>query len=364
MNPRFHEISIQDPRLKSILYQGYLKDDQGHELLALPREIVQAGGMDARLILELRDKSSVRSGARGIAFWLQTLRAISLTATATPGLAVLLYGLLQEWYLDAGHFVLALLGALLFQVAINLWNDIYDHLRLIDLPGTGGGSGILHQGALSAATLNRIAWGSFVVGGACGLPVLLAHPQLMALVALGAVVGTLGYSGPPFNFKYKALGDLTVFLLCGPLLTTGFALAAFDRVDSGTQLLGAFFGMAAVGILHSNNVQDIPVDTRRGARTLASLVGFMKARHGLWLVYGFCAMCLIGLFVAQKISWATLLVPALALPLLVPICLNSSRASGPDSALLGGIRIKTAQAHLILGLLVCVGLIVDRWLGL
>ena len=54
---------------------------------------------------------------------------------------------------------------------------------------------------------------------------MLREPALLGVVAIAAL-GAWGYSSGP-GLKYRALGDLAVVLLCGPVLTVGFALAAF-----------------------------------------------------------------------------------------------------------------------------------------
>jgi 1,4-dihydroxy-2-naphthoate octaprenyltransferase len=360
--PRFVEISLNSPALRQILLDADF-ESEGRNWLALPREVIAVSSSDKRVVLALHPREGRPKRSKNFAFWLQAVRAPSLTASATPGLAVLFLGLALGWQANYLLFAMAILGALFLQIAINIWNDVYDHLRLIDLPGTLGGSGILQEGTLNARQLNSISWACLVIGAAFGLPVLFLQPALMSVIGGVAVLGVLGYSGPPLNLKYRALGDVNVFLLCGPLLTLGFSIAAFSRVSLDIYLLGAYFGLAAVGILHSNNLQDISVDGQRGARTLASLLGFRRAKHLLWVVYVLAWTSLALASFVGTLPWLALLPTVLAMPLAFALCRAALSASGPESGRLAGIRIKTAQLHLVMGLLLCAGLILSRALG-
>jgi len=360
--PKFVEVSFQDPSLRNILLDAAY-ESEGKNWLALPREVVGASAHEKRVVLALHSREAITPRKRNLGFWLQTIRAPSLTASATPGLAILFLGQALSWNADFGLFALALAGVLFLQIAINIWNDVYDHLRLIDLPGTLGGSGILMEGSLSARQLNRIAWICLALGVGAGLPVLWSHPSVIFLIGGVAVLGVLGYSGPPLNLKYRALGDLNVFLLCGPLLTAGFSMATFARVSPEVFLLGAYFGFAAVGILHSNNLQDIPVDAKSGARTLASLLGFARSRHFLWILYVLAWATLAAAASLAKLPWIAFFATLVAWPPTALLVRSALRASGPESGHLAGIRLKTAQLHLLMGLSLCAGLIALRFAG-
>jgi len=354
----FREIDLDSSLARDVLWHSQASFE-GCSYLVLPRLIRSGAVQGDKLVVELFEPIQFKYPKKDFAFWMQTVRAVSLTATLTPGLAVLLMGLALGWPLNYGFFFLALLGVLCLQVAINVWNDVYDHMRLIDLPGTLGGSGIIQGGALNAKQLNLFAWSAFVVGVLSGVPILLVNPWFVLAIGVVAALGVLGYSGPILNLKYRALGDATVFLLCGPLLTAGFSLASFGVFNSQILWLGGYFGFAAMGILHSNNLQDILVDRARGARTLANALGFVRARYGMWFLYCSSWISLGMVFLIGSTSWIPFFATFLALPIAFKISRNAVMASGPESGLLGGIRIKTAQLHLLMGVLLCLGFLIQ-----
>jgi 1,4-dihydroxy-2-naphthoate octaprenyltransferase len=171
-------------------------------------------------------------------------------------------------------------------------------------------------------------------------------------------LGVLGYSGRPLSLKYRALGDVAVFFLCGPLLTLAYSVASFGVYNSEVLWMGAGFGFAAVAILHANNLQDIPDDTLRGAQTLASKLGFELARFGVAFFY-VCSLASFLIFCEASERWLPILFSLCALPLMIKLSRKSIQAPGPRSPLLHLTRIEAANIHLALGVLVSLGLLAN-----
>lgn len=292
--------------------------------------------------------------------WLTAIRAISLTATLMPCLATLLWLWVSGFQLNWPVAIAAIFGAMFLQMAVNLFNDVEDYLKLIDLPGSLGGSGVIQQGWLSANQMNKGAWICLVTGCLLGLPALIASPEIILMCGAAAVLGVIGYSGKPFRLKYRALGDLAVLLLCGPVLTFGMAAAAIGSIADGLFSLGLFFGFAATAILNANNINDIYTDSARGSITLAGKLGFVIARHWQALYYLFAVIALIHL-VSLKFGSLWMLLPVVAVPLIVMQLVALYRSPAPDHESLAEIRFQAAKTHLLLGILLCVGMLMSQF---
>ncbi|MBX9768939.1 MAG: prenyltransferase, partial [Bdellovibrionales bacterium] len=264
-------IRIPKAQARAPLTTGILRQD-GQTLWLTPAAV-----FEDEILFKCAPVETV-PGRNSISAWLSSFRAISLTATGAPFFMVLFYGLGKSWSGNLGIGFLSLISVLGFQIAINLLNDFEDHVRLVDLPGTFGGAGVIQRGLLSPIHVRNAAFAFLGLSFLFAIPCLIEHPKLTASLGLLGLLGVLGYSGKPFDFKYKALGDLVVFILCGPALTTGFSWMLFGKVDSGIFLVGISMGAAATGILHANNMADIVPDTRAGAKTLASVLGFHRSR--------------------------------------------------------------------------------------
>jgi len=294
--------------------------------------------------------------------WFTAIRAISLTATFMPCLATMIWLWLSGFQLDWPVAVAAIVAAMFLQMAVNLFNDVEDYLKLIDLPGSLGGSGVIQQGWLSASEMNKGAWSCLIIGCLLGLPALMKSPEIILLCGAAAVVGVIGYSGKPLRLKYRALGDLAVLLLCGPVLTYGMAAAAIGASADGLISLGLFFGFAATAILNANNINDIYTDSARGSITLAGKLGFILARHWQGLYYLFAALALVHLSLLE-FGHVWMLLPVVALPLVVMQLSALYRSPSPDHESLAEIRFHAAKTHLLLGILLCLGMALGQFFG-
>jgi 1,4-dihydroxy-2-naphthoate octaprenyltransferase len=117
-------------------------------------------------------------------------------------------------------------------------------------------------------------------------------------------------------------------------------------------------GAASVGILHANNLQDIPIDSSRGAKTLASLLGFRRARFFLPFVYCVTFLALAECCVLTQRP--TIFVCALfSLPMMIQVSKKVINAHDPSSPSLINTRVEAAKTQLLLGLCIGVGLLID-----
>lgn len=288
--------------------------------------------------------------------WFKAIRAISLTATFMPAMAVLLWLVSHGYSINYWAFTCAVFGLLFLQVSVNLFNDVGDYLKLIDLPSTPGGSGVIQAGWLTTNQVKQAALGSLVLGCCLGLPALLKAPLPIIICGILAVIGVVGYSGKPFNFKYRALGDASVFLLCGPILTIGLSYAALGELAKGIVLVGVYFGFAASTILNANNISDIEIDTKHGAVTLACVLGFRKAIVLQTLYYTGTFSSLLALLVFHDL---TILLPFLLSPLVITQLGIFMKAPDSSDAALTGLRFQAAKLHLLLGILLCAALLIS-----
>lgn len=299
--------------------------------------------------------------------WFNAIRAISLTATLMPAAVVLALGKAWALHIRWPVAVSALLGLAALQIAVNLLNDVEDDRRGIDTLGSRGGAQVIQRGWLRATAVKRAALLSVAVGVLLGVPALLNDPLPIAGIGALGVLGTMGYSAQRFGLKYHALGDLSVLLLCGPLTTLGMAIAAFGAAAIAPHLValtlaGCSFGLAAVGILHANNLQDAAEDRQAGAMTMATVLGPRWSRVYLLAVYAAAVACAAAIPWASALpGWATLApvavfaVPAARFVLRV---VSVNDWSAPGFALM---RVEAAQLHLQLGVLLLVGVLASVW---
>ncbi len=340
--------------LKRVLLRGSIEHEQ-RTWVALPQRIVN-GSDGERLEFALHDPAQIEKPSAP-KVWFEAIRAISLTATLMPCLSVLALGALNGWPINTAIAISAVAGVLLLQISVNLLNDVEDHLRLIDLPGTMGGAGIIQRGWLRAVDVRNASYAALVLGVLAGLPAVWQTPREMAVIAALALIGTFGYSGKPFGFKYIALGDAVVFLLCGPGITAGMSLAAFGQAPLGVIVLGAYFGCAAVAILHANNFQDANLDIARSAKTVAQQLGVRGSKAYLVLQYALAITALLLTSYAGLLPIAVAgVISVIALVVALPFVRKVWTAVDLEHESYRMLRVEAAQLHLALGALFLVAM--------
>jgi 1,4-dihydroxy-2-naphthoate octaprenyltransferase len=297
----------------------------------------------------------------GLAVWWRALRAYSFPASVVPCLVGVAYVAWAGAPVVWGYLPLVLLGGVALHVGTNLVNDAVDFQRGVDTPTALGGSGVLTAGWLSPRAVWYGALGALLVALLAAIPLIAARGW--PLVAIG-VVGALGgyaYTGPPLGLKYRALGEVAVFLLMGTMMVVGAAYAVAASLAPGVWLSSIPVGFLVAAILAVNNQRDLAGDRDQGVRTLATRFGWGGARAVSLGLLG-SAYLSTGVLVALRVvplaallSWAT---APLALPLV-----RALRADGPGRPLAAGTVERTAALHLFFGLAYALGLTLAALFG-
>lgn len=238
----------------------------------------------------------------------------------------------------AGYFnpVLYLItfgGMLAFHAATNLINDFFDVRHDVDrmgAPTTKYRPHPLAAGAESSGAIRR--WAAFFYALAllsAGYLALLRSPAVLAIVAVG-MVGSLFYTADPVVLKAKGLGEVTVFLMWGPLIPLGAFLVQTGTLSLLPVALAMPIGLLVALVLLANNIRDIEYDGSMGTKTVPVLLG---RRRGILLYESLLAITY--LFVPFFIVLALLPIWSLLVFLTLPESLGLWKMFGdkiPDNA--------------------------------
>jgi 1,4-dihydroxy-2-naphthoate polyprenyltransferase len=218
------------------------------------------------------------------------------------------------------------LGLFLAHGTNNFLNDYTDFSRGVDKDNyfrTQYGVHPLVQGFWTKR--QQLTW--FMVSGALAFSTGIfalwyTHfsPVVIGLFAFGAVV-LLFYTWP---IKYIALGELSIFLIWGPILVTGVYVVLAQGWTSNAwnvALAGVPFGLSVLSINLGKHIDKSGDDRKKGVGTLPVVIGEKAARYLdmgvfvlLYLVIGylifvprfFTPVMLIVLFAGKRWLYATL----------------------------------------------------------
>jgi 1,4-dihydroxy-2-naphthoate polyprenyltransferase len=293
-------------------------------------------------------------------WWLAT-RPFAFPASIMPallggGVAVAHAGVHLHW----SRLVLAALGAALVHAASNLLNDYFDYRAGVDTAETQGASrGMLVSGRIAP---RDVLVGSVALWAVAGLIALFfvftVGRVLLPLIAGGLLLGA-GYTAAPLRLKYRALGDICVFLAFGVGITLGAYAVQTGRLAWTPVFYSLPLGLLIWAIVHSNNLRDIATDRLARIRTLAMALGPHGARVLYTTLIALAYLC-PPLFVIAGVYKPATLATWLSLPLALGVVRAAWRAAPGGGAADGGLvtlDIRTAQLQLAFGVLMLAGLV-------
>lgn len=248
--------------------------------------------------------------------------------------------------------VAVLVVALLLQILSNLANDLFDFRSGADTAERLGPPRAAALGWLSEREL--VAGMAVIIGlaGLVGLYLVVVGGWPILVLGVSAIVCALAYTGGPWPYGYRGLGEVFVFVFFGLVAVAGTTYLQTGTLEPLALAAAIPVGALITAILVVNNLRDIDADRRAGKRTLAVRLGERGAvaEFELLLVVAYVApfvMLLAGVTPAVLLA---LLSAPLAVPLLAEV-----RAGG-DPRRLNAVLADSARLSLAFSLLLALGL--------
>ena len=291
-----------------------------------------------------------------VRIWLLAIRPATLPAAVSGvlvGLGAAL-GIGAPFRLDTAVGCLAV--ALVLQITANLSNDLSDFRRGADTPDRSGPVRVAAAGLVTERQLEIAIVVTIAIAAAIGLWLTtIGGPVLLGLGAL-AIVAALAYTGGPWPYGYRGLGEVFVFVFFGLVAVVGTAFLQAGQIAPLFVAAAVPVGALTTAILVVNNLRDIPTDAAAGKRTLAVILGRRAtvAEYRLLLAVAFIVP--VALLVAGR--GLPVLLPLLAVPLALPLERTVRTFAEPRQ--LNPVLKGTARLALVHGLLLAIGLAIGR----
>jgi len=271
---------------------------------------------------------------------------------------------LQLGYFHLGLYLLVLVGMILAHAATNLINDYFDVRHGVDRPEAPTARYRPHpllEGLLTPGQVLLVSFVLYALAGLIGLYLTIIRGWPIALLALVGGLASFTYTAGPINYKHRALGELSVFLMWGPLMVMG---AFYVQTGSWEAVARVIWPSVPIGlwvalVLLANNLKDIEYDRRLGVKTLGTLLGRKGALRLYMLIIGAIYLLSgLGVGLGAIPLWGLLIF--LSLPAAFKLVRAFERASEipPDA------DPRTAQLSMQYGLLLIVALLLQKSLPL
>ncbi|HLG18420.1 MAG TPA: 1,4-dihydroxy-2-naphthoate octaprenyltransferase [Bdellovibrionota bacterium] len=289
-------------------------------------------------------------------YW-RAVRPFSLPASVVPVFLGSVLGV-SELGFSSFHpaaFILTLMGVVALHCVGNLVNDYFDDRKGVDT-GPYGSRGSLATKEMTPAGVRRLIAIFLVIASACGIVLTFTRGTFVPLLGGVGVLLAFTYTAYPIHLKYRGVGDLVIVLGFGPLVVLGSNMVQTQHFSWKSVFIALPITFLVDAILHANNTRDLTIDRQNRIRTWAGILGPSGART-------FYSLLLIGAYVsvATLVSVSVLTPVALVTFLTIPVAWKlhrmMDRQEQIEAAAFAFIDAKTAQLHLVFGLLLSASLI-------
>ena len=224
--------------------------------------------------------------------------------------------------IDAGLFLLALLGSVSLHLAANAIDDVYDYANGTDkiandmFPPDSPGWKPMARGMISLGQASAVSYAMYAVSILIGLALSLLVGWFAIIIALPGILLSYFYTAPPFKLDYRGLGlgELSILFSFGPIPALGVFYVLSGHVSSVPFLLAMPSGILTAGILISHDLIFFDAYSRSGKRSLAVVLGKHRSAI-LSSVISVGAYVLTVTFVSVRLAPLTCLLVLLAIPL-------------------------------------------------
>lgn len=293
--------------------------------------------------------------------YFQAVRAFSFPASMVPcllgAMLALLTGVNVTWWL----MPFIALSLLMLHAASNVTTDFDDYNQGVDTENTLGGSRVLVQKLLQPKEMLRFGLLLFVFAVLLGVPVIMQRGVTVLILGIAGILGGYFYTAKPFSFKYRALGDVMIFLMYGPAIVAGTFYALTGTFTWTAVYCSIPLGLLITGILQANNLRDILHDRQANIKTLATVFGsgFAKGEYVFLIAGAYVTVMLLVVFRVLA-PWSLLVL--LSLPVALK---NMNMIKGvkiEDTGKIAMLDAMTAQLTLMFGVLLSISLLLTKFI--
>ncbi len=253
------------------------------------------------------------------------------------------------------YYLITLVGTVFLHAATNLINDYYDVKSGVDTREVATAQYRPHplvEGKLPAEQVKLAAYTLYGISAMIGIYLAASRGWALLWIGLTGAFASLTYTAPPLKYKYSALGEISVFLMWGPLMVISAYFVQRQAFSLNAFWISIPFGALVALVLLANNIRDINHDQNKGILTLAIVLGQQK---GLllyrWLIISaYLAILLMSIF-GPLYLWS--LIVLLSLPLALRLLRQMLRQVPADA------DARTAQLDTAFGFLLVLSLALE-----
>ena len=261
------------------------------------------------------------------------------------------------------ELLLTLIGVGSLHIAANMINDYFDApgSDIINLHPTpfSGGSRVIQEESLSARRVLGISIFFFAWAVLTGLVLIFMGRPYVALIGLLGLLAGLFYSADPLKLMSRGLGEVTIFLAFGPLITWGTYYVLANHLTWPAFFLGFPLGFLITAVIWINQFPDFQADRAAQKNNLVVRLGLEFSRWIYLLLMIMPFPFLFFLWGSQHFSFL-ILMAWLALPLAIKAIRIFWKNYNTYEQIIPA-QLLTIQTNMAVGVLMLAGILIGHF---
>jgi 1,4-dihydroxy-2-naphthoate polyprenyltransferase len=295
--------------------------------------------------------------------YIRAVRLPFLTGSLMPVAVAAAYAYWEKEVFDLTLLALTMFGVAFLHLGGNLINDFYDSfgsdpINVYYTPFSGG-SRVIQKQELSAESVLFLAYLFFGLAVICGLALIyLGRPYVILIGLMGLGMAYL-YSASPVQLMSLGLGEFTIFLAFGPVLSFGAYYVMTGLLAPVGLAVSLPLACLITAILWINEFPDLEADQTAAKRHLVVRLGLRRAR---WVYAALMVTPFLSLFALLEVFKLPELIMAALVAL--PLGLRAVRQAfetDPTDPEFVPIQALTIKTHFLTGLAMTLSLLYAAW---
>ena len=202
---------------------------------------------------------------------------------------------------------------------------------------------------------------TFILGGGIGLYLnYISGKNVILFLGISGILLGFFYTAKPIQIGYGSFGELATGIGFGPLMVMGSYYVQAQQLPIKVFLVSIPIGILIALILYINEFPDYVADKAVGKKTLVVVLGKKKAAtlYHILLIVTYLTILFLVIF---KFLPLICLIALLSLPIAIKAFVVSRKNFDRIYELLPA-NASTIGLHSSIGLLLCVGLLIDKFL--
>ena len=252
-------------------------------------------------------------------------------------------------------YIITAIAMIAIHGGVNLMNDFFDYRSGVDIDEAATTQYRPHPLVEGKIYPMPVLWVSIILyslGIALGLYLTyLCGWEILWIGLIGVIAGIL-YTAPPLSYKYRAWGELSVFLMWGPLAVEAAYFIQARHLSWEAFWVSIPFGVLVALVLFANNLRDVVTDAKADVKNLAMLFGRNNGPivYACMILAAFISIIIMSL-VGPLEKWS--LIVLLSLPVAFKLIKEMIREVPKDA------DARTAQLNTAFGILLVISLILE-----